>query len=138
VDTAQRQALVNSIAKHEGFRPHVYADTVGKLTIGYGRNLEDNGISKKEAAFLLQNDLDECIEDCRLAFRPWFDGLSPARQNVLIEMRYNLGLRRLLGFGQMIKALREGRYDAAADQALRSRWAEQVGLRAQTLAGALR
>ena len=134
---ADRQALVNSVAQHEGFRAKAYTDSVGKLSIGYGRNIEDVGISKKEAAFLLQNDLDAAEASCRSAFE-WFDNLTPARQIVLIEMAFNLGFRKLLGFGQTIKACREGRYADAANQMLRSKWAEQVGQRAKTLAERMR
>lgn len=134
---ADRQALVNSVATHEGFRAKPYTDTVGKLTIGYGRNLTNVGISRKEAAFLLANDLDAAEQSCRDAF-DWFDQLSPARQRVLIEMAFNLGFRKLLGFGQTLKACQEGRYADAAARMLTSRWAQQVGQRAVTLAEQMR
>jgi lysozyme len=149
---ADRQALVNSVAKHEGFRAHPYLDCCGRpwkdcgcpydkkgnLTIGFGRNLDANGISKKEAAFLLQNDLDTAEAECRRAFAPWFGKLAESRAIVLIEMAFNMGLKRLSGFGQSLKAIREGRYDDAAKHLLKSRWAEQVGQRAQTLAEQMR
>lgn len=129
--------LRNSVVRHEGIRLKPYVDTVGKLTIGVGRNLEDNGISKREALFLLQNDLDGAEQSCRDAF-DWFDQLSPARQRVLIEMAFNLGFRKLLGFGQTLKACQEGRYADAAARMLTSRWAQQVGQRAVTLAEQMR
>ena len=37
----------------EGFRSKPYSDTVGKLTIGYGRNLDDVGITRNEAFQML-------------------------------------------------------------------------------------
>lgn len=134
---ADRKALLNSVAKHEGLRLKPYVDTVGKLTIGYGRNLEDKGLSKKEAALLLQHDLTDAEIDCRHAFQ-WFDTLDGPRQTVLIEMCLNLGLRKLIGFGQTLKAVSEQRYSDAAAQMLRSKWAQQVGQRAVTLAGIMR
>ena len=107
---------------------------MGKSTVGYGRNLDDKGLSKREAAYLLSNDLDESEADCRRAFAPWFDTLTPARQNVLIEMCFNLGLKRLSGFGQTLKAAREHRPEDVARHMLHSVWARQVGQRAVTLA----
>ena len=44
---------VDLIKKHEGLRLFPYKCSVGKLTIGYGRNIEDTGISKEEAETLL-------------------------------------------------------------------------------------
>jgi lysozyme len=137
VTDLDRKTLLNRTAKHEGLRLKPYTDTVGKLTVGFGRNLEDKGLSKKEAAYLLHNDLDDAERECRRAFA-WFDSLDGPRQTVLIEMCLNLGLKRLLGFGQTLKAISEGRYDDAADQMLRSKWAQQVKGRAVTLAGIMR
>ncbi len=132
-----RKVLVNRTAKHEGLRLKPYTDTVGKITVGYGRNLEDKGISKREAAFLLHNDLDDAERECLHAFT-WFSELNGPRQTVLIEMCLNLGLTRLLGFGQTLKAISERRFDDAADQMLRSKWAAQVKGRADTLAAIMR
>ena len=44
-----RELLMSMLKRHEGFRAFPYLDTVGKLTIGYGRNLSDVGISIEEA-----------------------------------------------------------------------------------------
>ena len=132
-----RKALLNSVARHEGLRLKPYTDTVGKLTIGFGRNLEDKGLSKKEAALLLQHDLEDAERECLNAFA-WFSALDGPRQTVLIEMCLNLGLRKLIGFGQTLKAVSERRYEDAAKQMLRSKWAQQVGQRAVTLAGIMR
>jgi lysozyme len=50
--------LIEQLRRDEGVRLHPYTDTVGKLTIGVGRNLADMGISDAEATVLLQNDID--------------------------------------------------------------------------------
>jgi len=41
---------------HEGLRLDLYRDSVGVLTIGYGRNLQDCGISRVEAELLYRLD----------------------------------------------------------------------------------
>src|SRR5688572_26548191 len=87
--STHRQKLVDQLLLHEGLRLKPYPDTKGKITIGVGRNLSDKGITHSEAMLLLDHDLDECITD--LASFPWFAGLDPVRQRVLIDMRLNLG-----------------------------------------------
>jgi len=51
--------LIAQLKKHEGFRSKVYKCPAGYLTIGYGRNLETNGLTKEEAEYLLQKDVEK-------------------------------------------------------------------------------
>ena len=118
---------------HEGLRLKPYRDTVGKLTIGIGRNLDDNGISYEEATFMCQNDIDAVLNGCEKAF-PFWPTLNDARKAALADMAFNLGIPRLLKFKHMIEALAIGRFDIAASEMHRSTWAEQVGERANRLA----
>lgn len=97
-------SLKTSIRKHEGLNLKPYKCPDGRLTIGFGRNLEQNGISIKEAEALLQNDLFNLkleLED-KL---PFFSKLSDIRQNVLIEMAYQMGVPKLLGFQNTLQYL---------------------------------
>ena len=121
------------IKQHEGFRGKPYRCTAGKLTIGYGRNIEDNGITEAEASFLLDNDLKRCEAECRQAFS-WFDNLDDIRQGVIVEMDFNLGLKKFKGFRKMLAACEKQDYELAAREMLDSLWARQVGQRAKILA----
>ncbi len=121
------------IKQHEGFREKPYRCTAGKLTIGYGRNIENNGITEAEASFLLDNDLKRCEAECRQAFS-WFDNLDDIRQGIIIEMDFNLGLKNFKGFRKMLAACEKQDYELAAREMLDSLWARQVGQRAETLA----
>jgi lysozyme len=125
------------LIKHEGIRYKAYRDTVGKLTIGVGRNLDDVGLSNIEAMLLLTNDIDRVCKEAIGAF-PWFNSLNPARQDVFLEMLFNLGLTKFQGFVRMIDAARFGQYDRAADEMINSKWATQVGIRAAELAYMMR
>jgi len=136
-DAALMERFIADIKRHEGVRLKPYHDTVGKLTIGVGRNLDDNGISEREAEYLLANDIEVALADCHSLFTD-FDDFSPARQSALVSMALNLGKPRLSGFKKMIEAVNLGRWDEAAAQALDSRWASQVGVRATEIAEALR
>ena len=125
------------VKRHEGLRLKPYKDTVGKLTIGYGRNLEDVGITLEEAELMLEHDLDRALKDAREVIAG-FDELDEVRQAVLVDMAFNLGRAGLAGFRNMRAALALGDFERAADEMLDSLWARQVGRRAQELADMMR
>lgn len=120
------------IKQHEGLRLTPYKCTAGKLTIGYGRNLDDKGISQPEAFIMLENDL-MIVVDALEKFSFW-EQLSNNRQAVLIDMCFNLGLTRLIKFKKTLAAIEGGDFDRAAKEMLDSRWKTQVGNRATKLA----
>lgn len=120
------------IKHHEALRLQLYLDTVGKQTIGWGRNIEDNGISKEEADFMFDNDFARCQRE--LAPFPWYTNQPQNVQDALMNMCFNLGIAKLLGFRKMIMALTAKDYTKAAIEALDSKWAGQVGQRAKDVA----
>ena len=124
-------SIEDQLILHEGLRLKPYRCTAGKLTIGVGRNLEDKGISHDEAMLLLRNDIAEVT--AQLERFDWFRALGPVRRKVLIDMCFNLGMAGLLGFQKMIEALKQGDYEAAADEMVYSRWYRQVGERGRRL-----
>lgn len=125
------------LIRHEGLRLKPYRDTKGKLTIGVGRNLDDVGITREEALLLLQNDLARVRQKVERAF-PWFSSLNPVRKNVVLNMVFNLGLPRFRGFTKTIAAITAKDWEEAAREMLESRWAKQVGRRAQELAAMMK
>ena len=129
--------LKERIKTHEGYRRKPYLCPAGKLTIGYGRNIEENGITEAEASFLLDNDIKISEEECRRAFR-WFYNLDEIRRGVIVEMHLNMGLKRLKTFKKMLTACEKQDYELAACEMLNSLWARQVGQRAETLAKIMR
>jgi lysozyme len=114
---------------NEGMRLRPYVDTVGKMTIGHGRNLSDRGISPGEAYALFRNDWDDAL--IHLLNYRWFGPLSAPRQAALIDMRFNLGAAGFEEFHHMILALEAGAFLVAATAMLDSAWAQQVGPRAE-------
>ena|SRR5678816_3388503 len=121
----------------EGVRVKPYRDSVGKLTIGVGRNLDDVGISAKELEFLLDNDIDAAEKTAQTLF-PSFDELSDARKAVLVNMAFNVGQARLSGFSKLRAAVERKDFEAASREMLDSGWASQVGPRATRLAAQMR
>lgn len=129
--------LLELLKRHEGLMLKPYKDSVGILTIGYGRNLEAVGISKSEADVLLINDVQTAEAEAKRSFA-WFDKLNDVRKDVVISMVFNLGLPRFLEFRKTISALATNDYDRAATEMMDSLWAKQVGGRAYELSEMMR
>jgi len=121
------------LIKHEGLSLLPYIDSTGHLTIGYGRNIQIRGISNEEALFMMDNDIEGCIDDLMNTYDFW-DDLNDVRQVVLVNMCYNLGINKLKRFSRMKRALSARDYSRASFEMLNSLWARQVGKRAVELA----
>lgn len=116
------------IKRHEGFSKTLYRCTAGKLTIGYGRNIEDNGISQDEAELMLSNDIEEHDVELTKVFP---DPMPDSCYAALLDMHFNLGHTKFMQFRKMISAVKEGDYEKAAEEMLDSAWAKQVPTRAE-------
>lgn len=130
------ELLKKKIKQHEGLKLIPYKDSLGKLTIGYGLNLEE-GITPNEAEYLLERRIEYAIEDAKIIFRNFSD-LSDSRKVVLADMAYNLGRSRLMQFVKMREAIHQRLFNLAAQEMLNSKWAKQVGYRAVDLADLMR
>lgn len=129
--------LKGQLARHEGYRLKPYTDTVGKLTIGSGRNLTDVGIFADEVDLMLTNDINRSVKDLTDHIS-WWNSLDEARSLVLVNMCFNIGISRLLGFQKMLVAIQSGDYQKAADEMMDSVWAKQVGVRALELSNQMK
>lgn len=132
-----RDIAIAQLKVDEGVRLKPYRDTVGKLTIGCGRNLDDVGLLAQEVDTLLSNDLEIAEAAARVLFQS-FDNLSDSRKAVILNMAFNMGQQRLAGFQKFRAAVEAGDYDGASREMLASSWASQVGNRAVRLATQMR
>lgn len=131
--------LIAELRRDEGVRYEPYRCTAGKLTVGVGHNLDANPmeltypLNDAMVNYILAEDLGDVFValDEHL---PWWNDLSCARKRVLANMVFNLGIRGLLGFKNTLQAIRREHYQEAADGMLASKWAKQVGQRANRLA----
>ena len=120
----------------EGEKLSAYQDHLGFWTIGIGRLIDarkGGGITKEESSYLFQNDLKRKRDEVRRAL-PWFDKLDEVRQGVLLNMAFQMGTQRLLGFKNTLAMVEAGDYEAASRGMLNSLWARQTPNRAQRLA----
>ncbi|MCP4791557.1 MAG: lysozyme [Gammaproteobacteria bacterium] len=128
--------LREMIKRHEGVRRFVYRCSAGALTIGVGRNIDPNkggiGLSDSEVDMMLTNDIARVYMELESNL-DFFHDLDEARQDVMIDMCFNLGLPRFLEFRKMLAAVELGDYERASAEMLDSRWADMVKGRAITL-----
>ena len=124
------EKLKQHVKESEGLRLKPYLCPAGKLTIGYGHNIEDNGIPKKIAIALLDIDLGVAQDELFSAF-PAYKTLTQNRIDALIDMSFNLGIARLKKFKRMHKAIADHDYEIAARELMDSHYARQVGKRAE-------
>jgi lysozyme len=150
-------SLLTDLERDEGYRAAPYLDTAvpPKWTVAHGRNLEASpltgpewkalldakeialSISPNGAARLLGNGITAAQTQCTQAFG-WWPQLDEVRREVLVNLTFNMGMQRLVGFKNMLAAVQRGDYDIAADELLDSAYSKQVGARAQRLANQLR
>jgi len=130
--------LVAQLKRHEGVRSHVYLCSAGYETIGVGRNIAESGLglSDDEIDYLLENDIKRCKQE--LIALSWFMDLDAVRQDAIVNLCFNLGLTRLMGFKNAMAAMAVGDYAKARDEFYDSRWAKQVGSRAEEVCEMIR
>lgn len=131
--------LVEQLRKHEGVRSHAYKCSANMITVGVGRNIDENGgigLSDDEIDYLLANDIKRCQAEL-LAFS-WFIDLDSVRQDAMTNLLFNLGMTRLLGFKNALSAMERSEFETAAAEFMDSRWAKQVGYRADEVCEMIR
>jgi lysozyme len=115
------------LERDEARVPHAYQDSLGFWTIGVGHLIDERKGGKLPNAIidaLLDCDVREKTADLHRAL-PWAAGLDAARHAVLVSMCFQLGVSGLLGFPRAIAAMRDGRWNDAADHFLDSRVARE-------------
>jgi lysozyme len=125
-DKAEKMLLVD-----EGLRLKPYRCTAGKLTIGYGRNLDDVGISREVAYMMLQEDLQIAEKACKRIFPELFDQWGENRRLGWINLAFNLGYNRLMQFRNTLRAARIEDWPEVEKGLRASLWFKQVGKRAE-------
>lgn len=127
------------LKKHEGFRNEAYYDSLGYLTIGVGRLIDrrkGGRLSDDEVEYLLDNDVERAYADARSRIG-CFDRLSAVQQEALVNMCFQMGIKKLLEFKKMLAALEAGDWQRARIEALDSLWARQTPGRALEVIGIL-
>jgi len=112
----------------EGLATKAYHDSTGIITIGIGRNLENPGLSADEVELLYRNDINRATFGLDHAL-PWWRGLDPEAQLVMINLTFNMGISKFTGFSQFLSFMQAKRYADAANDLKKTAWYGQVGQR---------
>lgn len=140
------EKLEADLRRDEGLRLEMYRCTGGARTIGYGHNLDshplDDGemlslgeakrMTKEFAEYLLRKDVDRVLNEIN-HFAPWVWTLSERRQRAIANMVFNLGITRFLEFDKTIGLLKAGQFRLASEHLRHTKWAGQVGARANRI-----
>jgi len=133
------KTLIAELRRDEGVEYEPYKDTVGIDTVGVGHNLKAKPIqlpyplTDYQIDSILADDLEAVFNGLDRVM-PWWRGLTHARQRVMANMAFNMGIAGLAGFRNTLLYIQNGEYEKAADGMLASKWAKQVGKRANRLA----
>lgn len=130
-------SLRNRLIREEGRRNTTYADSLGLHTWGVGHLDPHSPIGEYHTDMEVDAQLDSDISAAIGALErnlPWVAGLDPVRRDVLIDMAFNMGVGRLLGFHDTLTFIQQRDFTRAAAAMLDSKWADQVGGRARVLA----
>ena len=127
------EMLKRMLMADEGVAYKPYRDTVGKLTIAVGRNLDDTKLNDTEIHLMLENDILKCYALLSREY-DFFSKLTAPRQSALLNMCFNLGFNGCKNFKKMWQAIEAGDYKQAAQEMLNSKWHKQVGERVDRLA----
>ena len=129
--------LLEKIKHHEGFVEHVYDDSLGIPTIGYGFAIKDLILDEDIAEDILMRKLERLKRNANSRFK-WLEDMPIVVQEVILNMCYQLGITGVSKFRKAISALQEGDWNEAADEMLDSLWARQTPNRATELSDIVR
>ena len=126
----------------EGVKYEIYNDHLGYPTFGIGHLVvesdEEHGkpvgtpISEERVNAVFDKDVAVMVDEARKIF-PNLDSLPEEAQQVIVNMTFNMGRPRLSQFKKFIAGVNAGDWDKAAVEMMDSRWAKQVGARAERL-----
>lgn len=132
--------LLADLRSDEGWRPHVYKDSLGFDTIGYGFLIDARkgvGLPHAVAEFWLRHAVKERLEELQRLWPAFKDQPADVRRAVG-NMAYQLGPAGVVKFKRMLAALEAGDRATAAEEALDSEWHSQTPERAERVARLIR
>ena len=130
--------LKKRIKQNEGFSTKPYKDQLGFLTVGYGHLIKANEkhllikqLSKKELERLFLYDFNKALEE--------YNGLlclyavDKKDAELLIEMTYQMGAAKVLGFKSLLKKITKREKSLACFEMMNSLWYTQTPHRVKNI-----
>jgi len=121
------ETLEKMLRRQEGYRNEVYSDHLKNKTIGIGHLLKKGEnftkLTDDEVEELFQKDLAIARKGSSNIIKNNNLSLSGTQQDALTNMVFQMGEKRVSKFKKTLNLLKQGNYNQAADEALRSEWA---------------
>ncbi len=134
------ETLSERLLRHEGLKLFPYKDSLGFPTIGVGHLITaqdgdqfDAGITYADAMKLLETDIAQCIQQAD-SYILCYHQLDTVRQDIIVEMIFQLGINAVLTFHNMLFAIASGDWAKAAYEMVNSKWHGQTTARSDELA----
>tara|TARA_Y100000748_G_C15431958_1_gene463617 strand:- start:373 stop:816 length:444 start_codon:yes stop_codon:yes gene_type:complete len=134
--------LRDTLKIDEGVKYEIYNDHLGYPTFGIGHLVvesdEEHGkpvgtsVSEDRVNAVFDKDVAVMVDEAKKIF-PNLDTLPEEAQQVIVNMTFNMGRPRLSQFKKFIAGVNAGDWNKAAVEMMDSRWAKQVGARAERL-----
>lgn len=146
-----KSSLTRQLKRDEGYITYCYDDATGKAltkgstikgypTIGVGFMIDKSKggrIPDAVISYWLDYEINERMKAVQEKL-PWIVNLDEARQGVLLNMAFQMGVNGLLGFKNTLAMVKNAEYNKAADGMLNSLWAKQTPARAKRLSEQMR
>ena len=126
----------------EGVKYEVYNDHLGYPTFGIGHLVTEQDqeygkpvgtpVSEERVNAVFDNDVAIYMSEAKKVF-PNLEQLPEEAQQVIVNMTFNMGAPRLAKFKKFIAGVNASDWNTAAVEMMDSRWAKQVGNRAERL-----
>lgn len=130
------ESIFDQLRRDEDERLSVYPDSLGYWTIGMGVCIDARkgcGITKEESQLLTSNRVDQARYNI-LREWPWAMGMDPVRLGALLNMTYQMGVRGVSKFHDLLECLQAGDWIGAEAACLDSEWAKETPARAGRIA----
>ena len=130
--------LKKRIKKNEGFSLKPYKDQLGYLTIGYGHLILPNEVkllktktNKAQLNAIFDQDFERALGDYKRFIKQKHHNRKD--QELLIEMTYQMGAKRVLKFKKLISNMQKNKKHLVCFEMMDSLWYTQTPNRVKNL-----
>jgi GH24 family phage-related lysozyme (muramidase) len=141
------EQLRETLKVDEGIKYEIYKDHLGYPTFGIGHLIVESdqeygepvgtGVHLNRVNEAFDEDVAVMVDEAKKLF-PDLEDLPEEAQQVIVNMTFNMGRPRLSKFKKFIAGVNAGDWEKAAVEMMDSRWAKQVGSRAERLRDRIR
>lgn len=137
-DSYTLKEVKQMLISDEGWVNKPYQDHLGYWTVGVGHNLQANSMPNKTVEQLLESDIAKTEAVAFQVFGTQFGEFEKGRQLAILNMIFQMGGAGFRKFKRTIKAMKDNKWEDAAEYGMQSLWAKQTPARAKRVTQMLR